>query len=68
MAFFCFSCFKWNFRSIFSLSEKLNELHKHIEQVDYEKDLEWWSSNYGIDLRVPQFIVCLLISLCFLFE
>lgn len=43
----------------FSLAPIYDELHHVIEQIDYEKDLKMWSSNYGIVTSAPQFVVCL---------
>lgn len=45
----------------FSLSEIYKEFYNNIENIDYEKDLEWWSQNYGANMpfNQPSFIVCI---------
>lgn len=53
---------------IFSLAPTYDELRNVIEQIDQEKDLMWWSSKHAIDTSLPQFIVCLLITCCFMFK
>lgn len=55
VVFFLFVCF--------SLSQIYKELYYTIDNIDYEKDLEWWSKNYGATMafNVPQFVVCLFI-------
>ncbi|VEN51929.1 unnamed protein product [Callosobruchus maculatus] len=49
--------FKGILFEIHKLSQIYEELYHTINNADYEKDLKWWSNNYGVNMAMnwPQF-------------